>query len=108
MIKVAASILSADFLNLGAEIDRAADAGADWLHFDVMDGMFVPNISFGPTVLEAAVRSGRLPCDVHLMIEAPERYVETFAKAARGSLPYTRRPRGTCTGRFGRSGTADV
>jgi len=81
MIKVAASILSADFLNLGAEIDRAADAGADWLHFDVMDGMFVPNISFGPTVLEAAVRSGRLPCDVHLMIEAPERYVETFAKA---------------------------
>ena len=81
MIKFAASILSADFLKLGAEIDRAADAGADWLHFDVMDGMFVPNISFGPTVLEAAVRSGLLPCDVHLMIEAPERYIETFAKA---------------------------
>ena len=81
MIKFAASILSADFLKLGSEIDRAADAGADWLHFDVMDGMFVPNISFGPTVLEAAVRNGRLPCDVHLMIEAPERYIETFAKA---------------------------
>lgn len=81
MIKVAASILAADFLKLGAEIDRAADAGADWLHFDVMDGMFVPNISFGPTVLKASVRSGRLPCDVHLMIDAPERYIETFAKA---------------------------
>jgi len=81
MIKFAASILSADFLKLGAEIDRAADAGADWLHFDVMDGMFVPNISFGPAVLQAAVRSGRLPCDVHLMIEAPERYIETFASA---------------------------
>lgn len=81
MIKFAASILSADFLKLGAEIDRAADAGADWLHFDVMDGMFVPNISFGPTVLQAAARNGRLPCDVHLMIEAPERYVETFARA---------------------------
>ncbi len=81
MIKVAASILSADFLKLGAEIDRAADAGADWLHFDVMDGMFVPNISFGTHVLQAAVRAGRLPCDVHLMIEAPERYIATFAKA---------------------------
>ncbi len=81
MIKVAASILAADFLKLGEEIDRAADAGAEWLHFDVMDGMFVPNISFGPTVLEAAVRSGRLPCDVHLMIESPERYIETFARA---------------------------
>jgi ribulose-phosphate 3-epimerase len=81
MIKVAASILAADFLKLGDEIGRAADAGADWLHFDVMDGMFVPNISFGPAILEAAVRSGRLPCDVHLMIESPERYVETFARA---------------------------
>ena len=81
MIKVAASILSADFLKLGAEIDRAADAGADWLHFDVMDGMFVPNISFGPAVLQAAVRANRLPCDVHLMIESPERYIESFAKA---------------------------
>jgi ribulose-phosphate 3-epimerase len=81
MIKVAASLLAADFLKIGAEIDRIADAGADWLHFDVMDGMFVPNISFGPAVLEAAVRSNRLPCDVHLMIESPERYVESFARA---------------------------
>jgi len=81
MIKVAASLLAADFLKIGVEIDRIADAGADWLHFDVMDGMFVPNISFGPAVLEAAVRNNRLPCDVHLMIESPERYVESFARA---------------------------
>ncbi len=81
MIKVAASLLAADFLNIGAEIDRVADAGADWLHFDVMDGMFVPNISFGPAVLQAAVRANRLPCDVHLMINSPERYIEAFAKA---------------------------
>jgi ribulose-phosphate 3-epimerase len=81
MIKFAPSLLAADFLQIGAEIDRAADAGADWLHFDVMDGMFVPNISFGPCILEAASRSGRLPLDVHLMITQPERYIEDFARA---------------------------
>lgn len=77
-VKVAPSILSADWLNLGADIDKARDAGADYLHFDVMDGCFVPNISFGQPVLKAAAKKG-LPCDVHLMIEKPERYIEEFA-----------------------------
>lgn len=80
MIKVAPSLLSADFLNLGAEIDRMARAGADYLHFDVMDGCFVPNLSFGLPVLEAAAK-GPLPVDVHLMIDRPERYVRDFARA---------------------------
>ncbi|NLG24385.1 MAG: ribulose-phosphate 3-epimerase [Clostridiales bacterium] len=81
MIKVAASVLAADLLNLRAEVERVADAGADWLHFDVMDGSFVPNISFGQGLLRAVSSIGRLPCDVHLMIEKPERYVESFAEA---------------------------
>ncbi len=81
MIKVAPSLLAADFLNIGSEIRRMYDAGADWLHFDVMDGNFVPNISFGPSILKAASGMNLLPCDVHLMIEHPEQYIETFAKA---------------------------
>jgi ribulose-phosphate 3-epimerase len=81
MIKIAPSLLSADFLNIGSEIDRMADAGADWLHLDVMDGMYVPNITFGPCILQAVTRHGRMPCDVHLMIESPERYIEAFAEA---------------------------
>lgn len=81
MIKIAPSLLAADFLHMGDEIDRMADAGADWLHFDVMDGSFVPNISFGQPILRAARQNGRLPCDVHLMIEAPERYIDGFAAA---------------------------
>ena len=81
MVKVAASLLAADYLNIGDEINRIAHAGADWLHFDVMDGSFVPNISFGTDMLKAAIATGRLPCDVHLMIEAPERHIEAFAEA---------------------------
>ena len=81
MVKVAPSLLAADFLKIGDEIARAKAAGADWLHFDVMDGMFVPNISFGQGILKAAAGSGLLPCDAHLMIEKPERYIEEFAAA---------------------------
>lgn len=81
MIKVAPSLLAANFLNIGSEIQRMYDAGADWLHFDVMDGAFVPNISFGSGILKAAAGMNLLPCDVHLMIEHPEKYIEMFAEA---------------------------
>ncbi len=80
-IKIAPSILSADFARLGEEIRAVEAAGADIIHVDVMDGHFVPNITIGPLVVEAARRSTKLPLDVHLMIENPERYVADFAKA---------------------------
>jgi ribulose-phosphate 3-epimerase len=80
-MKIAPSILSADFTRLGAEIAACEAAGADWIHVDVMDGHFVPNITLGPMIVAAARRSTRLPLDVHLMIEAPERYLEAFAQA---------------------------
>ena len=76
---VAPSILSADFARLGAELDSIASA--DWVHVDVMDGRFVPNITIGPLVVEAAKRSTKLPLDVHLMIVEPDRYLEDFRKA---------------------------
>jgi ribulose-phosphate 3-epimerase len=78
---IAPSILSADFSKLGAEIKSVEDAGADWIHVDVMDGHFVPNITIGPLIVEAARRATSLPLDVHLMIENPERYIADFAKA---------------------------
>ncbi len=81
MIKVCPSLLAADMLHMESEIVRMRDAGADFLHFDVMDGRFVPNISFGLPLLQAVVRCGALPCDVHLMIVEPEKYVEAFAEA---------------------------
>lgn len=78
---IAPSILSADFGRLREEIQAVEAAGADWIHVDVMDGHFVPNISMGPMVVEAVRRSTRLPVDVHLMIEAPDRYIPEFAAA---------------------------
>ena len=78
---VAPSILSADFAKLGAEINDVADKGADWIHIDVMDGHFVPNITIGPLVVKAARRITDLPLDVHLMIEHPDRYLADFAEA---------------------------
>ncbi|MBF4499899.1 ribulose-phosphate 3-epimerase [Savagea sp. SN6] len=81
MVKIAPSILSADFAKLGAEIQEVEAAGADWIHVDVMDGHFVPNITIGPLVVEAIRPVTKLPLDVHLMIENAEQYVETFAKA---------------------------
>lgn len=80
MIKVAPSLLAADYMRLGEEIRRVAEAGADYLHFDVMDGSFVPNISFGPELLRQAAAYG-LPVDAHLMIVNPEKYIDAFAKA---------------------------
>ena len=78
---IAPSILSADFAKLGDEIRSVEEAGADWIHVDVMDGHFVPNITIGPLIVEAASSVTTLPLDVHLMIENPDRYISDFAKA---------------------------
>jgi ribulose-phosphate 3-epimerase len=83
---IAPSILSADFARLGEEIRKVEDAGADLIHFDVMDGHFVPNLSIGIPVLESLRAITRLPLDAHLMIEQPERYIEAFAKAGANSI----------------------
>ncbi len=80
-MKIAPSILSADFGRLAADIQAVEEGGADWIHVDVMDGHFVPNITIGPLIAAAARRATELPLDVHLMIEAPERYLEAFADA---------------------------
>ena len=80
-IKIAPSILSADFARLGAHITEAADGGADYIHVDVMDGHFVPNITIGPLIVEAIRPVTKLPLDVHLMIENPDRYISDFARA---------------------------
>lgn len=78
---IAPSILSADFSKLGDEIAAVEDAGADWIHADIMDGHFVPNITFGPIVVKAVRKVTKLPVDVHLMIEHPDRYIPDFAEA---------------------------
>ncbi len=80
-IKIAPSILSADFARLGEEVRAITEAGADYVHIDVMDGHFVPNITIGPDVVKALRPHSSLPFDVHLMIEKPERYLEAFANA---------------------------
>jgi ribulose-phosphate 3-epimerase len=79
--RIAASILAADFARLGDEVRAVEDAGVDWIHVDVMDGHFVPNLTIGPSVVEAIRKCTRLPLDVHLMIERPEKYVADFARA---------------------------
>lgn len=81
MKRIAPSILSADFTRLGEEIKAVERAGADWIHFDVMDGRYVPNITIGPMIVEAVKRVTDLPVDVHLMIVEPEKYVQEFADA---------------------------
>lgn len=81
MVKIAPSILAADFAELGAAVRAAEAAGADYIHVDVMDGHFVPNITIGPPVVAALRKTTKLPLDVHLMIEAPDRFLADFAKA---------------------------
>ena len=83
---ISTSILSADFARLGEEIKSVEAAGADWIHVDVMDGHFVPNITMGPFIVETCRRITKLPLDVHLMIENPERYIEVFAKSGATGL----------------------
>jgi len=81
MAILATSILSADFSNISEQIRLAELGGADWIHCDVMDGQFVPNITFGPIIVKAARKSTKLPLDVHLMIKDPSKYIDEFAKA---------------------------
>jgi ribulose-phosphate 3-epimerase len=81
VLRIAPSILSADFGYLADQVQQAEAAGADYIHVDVMDGRFVPNLTLGPLIVEAVRRATRLPIDVHLMIDAPERYLAEFAAA---------------------------
>lgn len=81
MTKIAPSILSADFAKLGTEIEDVEKGGADYIHVDVMDGHFVPNITIGPLIVDAIRPTTQLPLDVHLMIENPDRYIKDFAVA---------------------------
>ncbi|ASS65825.1 MULTISPECIES: ribulose-phosphate 3-epimerase [unclassified Paenibacillus] len=81
MTIIAPSILSADFSKLGEEIAAVEKAGADWIHVDIMDGHFVPNLTFGPPIMGAVRHVTKLPFDVHLMIEQPQQYIEDYARA---------------------------
>jgi ribulose-phosphate 3-epimerase len=85
MKMIAPSILSADFSRLGEEIGAVEAAGADWIHVDVMDGHFVPNLTIGPPVVASIRKAARLPFDVHLMIEHPERFIDAFSEAGADS-----------------------
>lgn len=85
-VLIAPSILSADFGRLAEEVKAVETAGADWIHVDVMDGRFVPNLTLGPVVVKAVRAATRLPVDVHLMMVEPEKYIEDFARAGADSL----------------------
>jgi ribulose-phosphate 3-epimerase len=85
-VRIAPSILSADFARLGEEIRAVEAAGADWIHVDVMDGRFVPNLTIGPPIVQALRKTTKLPFDVHLMIVEPEKYVDAFAAAGADTI----------------------
>ncbi len=85
-VLIAPSLLASDFGRLTEEVQAVADAGADWIHIDVMDGHFVPNITVGPRFVEAVRSATSLPLDVHLMIDRPERYIEEFVKAGASTV----------------------
>lgn len=81
MKKISPSLLAADFANIENEVKKVTEAGADFLHLDIMDGHFVPNLTFGPPVVAAIKKVAKIPLDVHLMIDAPEKFVDEFLKA---------------------------
>lgn len=81
MIKIAPSVLAADVLRMGEDVRRMTDAGCDWLHVDIMDGNFVPNLSYGPALVKALKKETDVPLDVHLMVKSPESFIDTFAQA---------------------------
>lgn len=88
MIKIAPSILSADFAALGAAVEKLADWGADWVHFDVMDGNFVPNLTFGPAMCKALRPYTKLPIDVHLMVDHPADWIAPFCEAGADCITF--------------------
>ncbi|HEY5218644.1 MAG TPA: ribulose-phosphate 3-epimerase, partial [Gemmatimonadaceae bacterium] len=85
-VRIAPSLLAADFSHLADEVARCVDGGADWLHVDVMDGRFVPNITFGPKIVETLRKLTTLPLDVHLMVLEPEKHFQAFASAGASGL----------------------
>lgn len=87
-VRIAPSILSADFANFGDELKTVEESGADWIHVDVMDGHFVPNLTFGPPVIRSLKAHSRLPFDVHLMIETPERWLEAYKEAGADRITF--------------------
>ena len=91
-IKVSPSILSADFANLGSEIQKLCASGADFIHVDVMDGNFVPNITIGPCVIKAIKPYATIPLDVHLMIEHPEKHIDSFIEAGSDIITFHLEP----------------
>lgn len=102
-VLVAPSLLAANFLELGKEVDMVNRSEADWFHLDVMDGRFVPNISYGLPVISQIKQRAKKPCDVHLMIEEPEKYAAEFKKQVRIFSQYTWKHVSICTGTYNRS-----
>ena len=106
-VRIAPSILSTDLGRLAEQVRQAEEGGADWLHVDVMDGRFVPNLTFGAPVVTALRKISELPIDVHLMVERPEHYIRNTPTSASPYSPSIPRRRITCNGTWRRSGNAE-